>query len=50
MLGASGKVPMVEDLTKDDWDRIVHALSQFTHHADFRDTLDRVLAQLPLSG
>ena len=30
-------------LDEQDWDRIVYALSQFTHNKDFKDTLTRVL-------
>ncbi|MEM6387143.1 MAG: hypothetical protein AAF718_13000 [Pseudomonadota bacterium] len=33
---------MVDGLTQQDWQRIVFALSQFTHNAEFRETLARV--------
>lgn len=31
-----------ENLTKEDWERIVFALSHFQHNSAFRDTLERV--------
>lgn len=30
--------------SEDDWDRIIFALSHFSHNADYRATLERVLA------
>ncbi|MEM8801136.1 MAG: hypothetical protein AAFX07_13575 [Pseudomonadota bacterium] len=32
-------------LTSEDWDRIVFALSHFSHNPEFQETLKRVLDQ-----
>ena len=37
---------MVEKLSEEDWDRIVFALSHFSHNIDYRDTLARVLKSI----
>ncbi len=34
---------MFDELTKEDLDRIVFALSQYEHNPEFRDTLEKVL-------
>lgn len=33
---------MTTALTKDDWERILHALSHFLHNTEYRDTHDKV--------
>jgi hypothetical protein len=33
---------MTTALTKDDWERILHALSHFLHNAEYRETHDKV--------
>ena len=37
---------MLDTLNEDDWDRIVFALSHFSHNTDFKDTLEKVLEAL----
>jgi len=36
--------PLPSTLTDADWERIIFALSHFSHNTDFQDTLNRVLA------
>ena len=37
---------MSVSLSEEDWDRIVFALSHFSHNSEFNDTRKRVLKQL----
>ena len=38
-----GKCTVSTVLTNEDWDRIVFALSHFSHNTEFQETLKRVL-------
>lgn len=33
---------MDQQLTRDDWERITHALSHFSHNPDYKSTLEKV--------
>ena len=37
---------MSKHLTRDDWLRIADALRHFSHHPEYKDTLDKVVAIL----